>query len=135
VDTYRARWNWTDENNRPLLCELEDGVVRTFKLALLLKKGTPFFWIHRWRHIVEGGIFMHIKKRSFEKLKVESKFDVPIFDDTYYSINISHLQTAFYLLMLGFVLAVACLVTEIMWYIYSTKVRGPTGTALCHGKT
>ena len=33
LDDFRAEYyhligNWTDENNRPLLCELEDGVIR-----------------------------------------------------------------------------------------------------------
>jgi len=63
--------------------------------------------------MVEGGIFVHTKKRSLDKLNVESKLDVPTFDDTYYSISGIHLQTAFYLLMLGYILAVACFVTEI----------------------
>jgi len=54
---------------------------------------------------------MHIKKRSFNTLKMESQLDIPTFADTYYAISITHLQTAFYLLMLGYVLAVACFVT------------------------
>jgi len=56
---------------------------------------------------------VHRKKRSLDKLNVESKLDVPTFDDTYYAISVIHLQTAFYLLMLGYVLACACFVTEI----------------------
>jgi hypothetical protein len=42
--------------------------------------------------------------------------DVPVFDDTYTVFGIRHLQIAFYLLMLGYVLAVVCFVTEIMWH-------------------
>jgi hypothetical protein len=60
---------------------------------------------------------LHIKKGSFEKLKVESGFDIPTFDDTYYAISIRHLQTAFYILILGYVMAVVCFVTEIIWYM------------------
>ena len=137
LETYRAMGNWTDENNRPLLCEIEGGVVRTFDVSLMVQKGFPFFEFidDVLGHIAEGGIFMHIKKRSFDKLKIESKLDVPTFDDTYYAINISHLQTAFYLLMLGYVLSVACFVTEIIWHRYKSKGRGPTVTNLCHGQT
>jgi hypothetical protein len=30
AENYGQIGNWTDENNRPLFCELEKGVVRTF---------------------------------------------------------------------------------------------------------
>jgi hypothetical protein len=42
-EIYRVRKNWTDENNRPLLCELEDGVVRIDDFAVLFRKRSPFF--------------------------------------------------------------------------------------------
>jgi hypothetical protein len=64
---------------------------------------------------------MHIKKRGFEKAKLKSKFDFSSFDNTYYAISVTHLQTAFYLLIFGNVLAVACFVTEIMWHRYRSK--------------
>jgi hypothetical protein len=126
MEIYRVMGNWTDENNRPLICEIEGGVVRTFHYAIAAIKGNPFFeFIYDvLDHIVEGGIFMHIRERSFDKLKIESKFDVPTSADTYFAINIRHLQTVFYLLMLGYVLAVACFVTEIMWHRYRSKGRG-----------
>jgi hypothetical protein len=72
---------------------------------------------------------------SFDKLKMDSKLDVPTFADTYYVIGIGQLQTAFYLLMLGYVLAVVCFATEIMWHRYRSKGRGPTGTSVCHGQS
>jgi hypothetical protein len=120
---FRVLGDWTDENNRPLLCEIEGGVVKTYDFTIKFKKGAPFFEFidDILGHIVEGGIFMHITERFFDKLKMESKLDVHIFDDTYYDINISHLQTAFYLLILGYVLAVFCFVTEIMWHRYRSK--------------
>ena len=37
MEIYRARGDWTDENNRPLLCELESGVVRILDLAMVVK--------------------------------------------------------------------------------------------------
>jgi hypothetical protein len=125
MEIYRAKGDWTDENNRPLLCEIEGGVVGTLNFEMAVMKGTPLFELidDILGHIVEGGIFMHIKKRSFEKLKIESKMDVPTLYDTYYALNITHLQTAFYLLMLGYVFAVFFL-TEIMWHGYWSKKRG-----------
>jgi hypothetical protein len=126
METYRARGDWTDEKNRHLLCEIEGGIFGTSKFVMLVMKGAPFlkFIDDALSHIIEGGIFMHIKKRSFDKLKIESKLDVPTSVDTYYVISIGHLQTAFYLLMLGYVLAVFCFVAEFMWHCYWSKKRG-----------
>jgi hypothetical protein len=103
MEIYRARGDWTDESNRHLLCEFKGGVFRTLEHVMMFKKGTPFFEFidDVLGHKVEVGIFMHIKKRSFDKLKIESKLDVPTFDDTYCAVSIRHLQTAFYLLFLG----------------------------------
>jgi hypothetical protein len=134
---YRASEEWTDENNRHLLCEIEGGVARTFDFAISVKKGAPFFEFidDVLSHIAEGGIFMHIKKIFFDKLKIESKLNLPTFGDTYYAINIRLLQTAFYLLMLGYVLAVVCFVTEILWHRYWSKGQGAASTSVCHEQT
>jgi hypothetical protein len=132
VEEHRSRGHWTDENNRPLLCELEDGVVRTTQLAILVRKGSPYFEIidDVIGRIVEGGIFVHIKNKGFSKAEMDSKYEFPTFDDTYSTISIGHLQTPFYLLMLGYVLAVVCFVTEIMLHRYWSKWRGPTNTSV-----
>jgi hypothetical protein len=47
--------------------------------------------------------------------------DVSTFADRYFAISIRHLQTAFYLLMLGYVLAVVCFVAEVMWKRHSLR--------------
>jgi len=144
VEYYRKIGYWADEYYRPLLCELEDGVVTTYGFVFIVRNGRISLELINdvMVHIEEGGIFLHIKKRSFDKWKIESKLHVPTSADTYYAINIRHLQTAFYLLMLGYVLAVVCFVTKIIWHRYRSKGRGrtntlhgPTGTTLCHGET
>jgi hypothetical protein len=113
METYPSMRNWTDENDRSLLCELEGGVVIKLDFAMKVSKGFPFFELidNALSHIVEGGIFMHIKRTGFGQIKMESKLDIPTFADTYYAISIGQLQTAFYLLILGYVLAVVCFVT------------------------
>ena len=123
IGHYRGNENWTDEYNRPLICELEDGVVKTLDFVIVLRRRSHFFEsindvISR---IVEGGIFMHIKKWGFEKEKIQTEFNFPTSDDTYSAYGVIHLQTAFYLLMLGYVLAVVCFVTEILWHRYRSK--------------
>jgi hypothetical protein len=123
---------WTDENDRPLACEIEYGVTEASGVALWVSQGTPLleFINDVIGHIVEGGIFLHIRNLDLYKLKLESKFVSPTFEDTYYAINVSHLQTAFYLLMIGYALAFASFVTEIMWHRYRCKGRGPTSTSV-----
>jgi hypothetical protein len=120
METYLRMEDWTDENNRPLLCELEDGVVRRIDPAVFVRKRSPFFEVmdNVVGRIVEGGIFMQIKKRGFVKVNVKTKFDFNMLDNTYSAMNVRHLQTAFYFLMLGYVVAVVCFVTEIMWHRY-----------------
>jgi len=78
---------------------------------------------------------MYTEKRGFDKLKIESKLDGHTFTDTYSAINIRQLQTAFYLLLLGYVLAVVCFVTEIMWHRYWSQGRERTNTSLRNVRT
>ena len=136
VGTQCAMGNWTDESNKPLLCELGCSVVRTFYFTILVRKRSHVFESvdDVIGHIVEGGIFMHIMKTGFEKEKIESKFNSSTFDDTYYAISISHLQMLFYLLMLGYVLAFAFFLIKIMWHFCRSKGHEPTGTFPCHGQ-
>jgi hypothetical protein len=137
VEMLRRLKNWSDENNKPLLCEMEDGVVRIFKAAILFSSRSPFFEIigDVIGHIVEGGIFLHIKERVIDQQKLESKVDYPTLDYSYSAINIRHLQTAFYILMLGYVLALVCFVTEIMWHRYRSKVSAVLISSSCHRQT
>ena len=86
-------------------------------------------------HIDEGGIFLHIRNRDLYKIELNSMYVSPTFADTYSAISIRHLQTVFYLLLLGYAVAVACFLAEILWHLYKSKGRGPTGTSLRHGQT
>ena len=136
MDELRRLRNWRDENNKPLLCELENGDVRSLDFAILFRQRSPFFKIidDVIGHIVEGGIFLHIKKFT-DQIKLESMYDSPTLDNSYFDISISHLQTAFYLLILGYVLALVCFVTEIMWHRYMSKVLDTLNTHICHRQT
>jgi hypothetical protein len=130
---FRANGEWSDENNLPLLCELENGVVRTEGFVFFLRNARYLLEhvndvIDR---VIEGGIFTHIQKGYFYNQKLDSKFNSPTFDDTYIAISISHLQTVFYLLLLGYVLAVASFVAEIMWHHCRSKRRVPNSTSFC----
>jgi hypothetical protein len=69
---------------------------------------------------------------GFQISEEVKEFNIPISDDKYFVFSANHLQTAFYLLILGYVLAGACFVTENMWHHYSSKGRERTSTSLCH---
>jgi hypothetical protein len=111
---------WTDENNRPLICELEYGGVETSGIAFLVSQGSPLleFINDVISHIVEGGIFLHIRNRELYKTELQIKYVSPTFADTYSATNITHLQMVFYLLLLGYAVAVACFVAENLWHLY-----------------
>jgi len=55
----------------------------------------------------------------FDEVKLELKFNVNTFVDTCCAVSIIQLQTAFCLLMLGYVMAFVCCVTEIRWHHYT----------------
>jgi hypothetical protein len=71
IQTYRAKGGWTDGNNRPLLCEIESRDFGTTEFVIFGVEGDPILEIvgDVLGHILEGGIFMHIKERSFENCK------------------------------------------------------------------
>jgi hypothetical protein len=41
MEMYRVRGNWTDENDRHFLCELEDGVVGNKDSFPFMSQGSP----------------------------------------------------------------------------------------------
>jgi hypothetical protein len=130
----RNRRKLRDENNRPIICELENGVVvGTLNVAIMVSKRSPLFDIINdvIVHIIEGGIFVHIKNRGIYKENLETMYEFLSLDDTTFAISIRHLQTAFYLLLLGYVLAVVCFVTEIMWHCYSSNGRRQKRASSC----
>jgi hypothetical protein len=73
VEYYRQIGYWADEYSRPLLCELEDGVVATYGFAFNVENGRRLFELINdvIVHIEEGGIFKQIKKRVLDKGKME----------------------------------------------------------------
>jgi hypothetical protein len=123
IEICRGFGKLRDQNNRPLLCELEDGGVTSVEIVLLVYRGNPLLELINEiiDQLVESGIATHIKKREFSKEKISCMPVDFAFDDTYTVFGIRHLQTAFYLLMLGYLLSVVCFVTENMWHCYKSK--------------
>jgi hypothetical protein len=128
--------NLRDQNNRHLLCELEDGGVTSGEKVLLVYRGNPLLEMINEiiDRMVESGIVSHIKKRDFAKEKILCMPHVFEFEDTYTAFGVMQLQTAFYILILGNVLAVAGFVTEIMWHRYRSKKCETKFPSLCHSR-
>jgi hypothetical protein len=109
---------FSGENSERLLCKLEDGVVYSCTLSMLMFPGDPLATrlteiIH---HIIESGIlnkqisrFMHNSKLSSHKLGNFQQID------GYYSFNLYHLQPAFSLLLMGWCLSVFCFMFEVLY--------------------
>jgi hypothetical protein len=77
VQNLREIRKWSNENKIPLLCALEDGVVRIHGFVFLIRNGGHFLELINdiIFHVVEGGIFTHIQKRAFDIEKTESKYN------------------------------------------------------------
>jgi hypothetical protein len=123
------------ENDRPLLCELQDGGVSNVILVLLVLRGSPLLEFINGiiQRIVESGIVTRIKKRIFYKENIVPMFDSTPFDDSYSAFGVQQLQTVFYLLMLGYLVALACFLIEIMWHRYRSNGRRSTSISPFHG--
>jgi len=136
AEIYRDIGKLRDQNKRRLLCELEDGGVASSEIVLLVNRGSPLLELINdiIQHMVESGIVSQLNQRYFYEKKILSMPDFIAFNDTYTAFGVRHLQTAFYLLLLGYVSAVVCFFTEIMWHHCRTKWCEPKGISLCYGR-
>jgi hypothetical protein len=106
------------ENSEPLLCRLEDGVVYTHGLSMLMFYGDPL--LRRVTeiidHVVEAGIYNYWIPLSMNLRKLYSRKIAIIHPlDGYYSFNLYHMQPAFYLLFIGWCLSVLCFMVEVLY--------------------
>jgi hypothetical protein len=123
IGIFRDMGILTDENNRPLLCELENGGVTSVDLVILVLRGSPFLELinNIIDHTVESGILTHINERDFLREGIFSLSNAFAFEDTYTVFGVRHLQSAFYIMVMGYVLSFACFVAEILWNVYRSK--------------
>jgi len=134
AEKLREFGKWFDENNRPLLCKLENGFVKTNGFVFLVRKGRRLLELINdvIVRVVEGGIFTHIKNWAFYEHRTESKFNSSSSADSYTPITIRHLRTPFYLFFMGNALALVFFMIETLWNRYTSKGRGTNCTSLCH---
>jgi hypothetical protein len=111
-----AGGDFIGENSEPLVCRLEDGVAFNTGLAMIMLQGDPL--MRRVNEIidrvVEAGLYNYWMSQFMGKHKLESK-KIAIVQplDGYNSFNLYHMQTAFYLLLMGCCMSVFCFVIEV----------------------
>jgi hypothetical protein len=113
------------DNSEPLLCKLEDGVVFPYSLTMLMYHGDPL--MRRVKNIidrvVEAGLYNYwiSLKIDLNKISVSKIAIVRPLDD-YYSFNLYHLQTVFYLLLMGWCLSALCYIFEVLYNSVLSKI-------------
>jgi hypothetical protein len=113
------------ENSKPLLCRLEDGVVFPFSLTMMMLHGDPL--MRRVNEIIdrliEAGLYNHWVSLELNRLKTEfRKITIVQPLNGYCSFNLYHMQTAFYLLLMGWCLSALCFMVEVLYNRVLSKV-------------
>jgi hypothetical protein len=106
------------EDSKPLLCKLEEGVVFPASLTMLMFHGDPL--MRRVNDIidrvVQAGLYNYWISLEFNLLKIEyRKISIVDLLDDYYSFKLYHLQTVFYLLLMGWCLSAFCFIFEVLY--------------------
>jgi hypothetical protein len=112
------------EYSKPVLCRLEDGVVYPDSHTILMFHGDPL--MRRFNEIidcvVEAGLYNYWISLQYNILKiVVHKITIHQQLDEYYSFNLYHLQTAFYLLLMGWCLSAFCFMVEMLYHRVRSK--------------
>jgi hypothetical protein len=114
------------ENSEPLLCRLEDGVVFTTGLSMIMLYGDPL--LRRVTEIidrvVEAGIYNYWVSLYMNKHKIKSRKIAIVHPlSEYYSFNLYHMQPAFYLILMGWCLSAICFIVELLYNRLFSKIN------------
>jgi hypothetical protein len=106
------------ENSEPLLCRIEDGLVFSSGLSMIMYHGDPL--MRRVNEIidrvVEAGLYNNWISLKTNEFKLRSrKIAIVHALDGYYSFKLYHMQPAFYLLLMGLCLSVLCFLVELLY--------------------
>jgi hypothetical protein len=113
------------ESSKPLLCKLEDGVIFYASLTMLMFHGDPL--MRRVNNIidrvVEAGLYNHWISLEIISYKI-SHPKIGLYHplDNYYSFNLYHLQTVFYVLSMGWCLSALRFIFEVLYNRVLSKV-------------
>jgi hypothetical protein len=127
AEIHYATGTMIGENSEPLICRLEDGVVYTTGLTMILFHGDPLLRqvSEIIDHVVEAGIYNKWISQFLSNRKLISRKIAIIRPlDEYYSFNLYHIQPAFDLLLMGWCLRAFCLMVEVFYTrVLSNRLR------------
>jgi hypothetical protein len=134
-ESYAVGFN-VGENSEHLFCGLEDGVVFKTGLTMIMFHGDPL--LSRVAQIVdrvvESGLYNFWISMRMHRLKLSSrKISLVHPLDGYYSFKLYHMQSAFYLLLMGWCLSALCFFGEVFYnrILSKRKWKFVMGVTLC----
>jgi hypothetical protein len=123
-DVTNAAGDFLEEDSKPLLCKLEDGLVYTSGLSMVMLYGDP--QLRRVTEITDrvfqAGIYKHWNSLLLHQIKLDArKIRIVLQLEDYYSFNMFHMQPAFYLLLMGWCLTAICFMIELLYHRIISK--------------
>ena len=120
VEEGKALGHYVGENSEPLLCRLEEGVVYSTGLTMIMFYGDPL--MKRVTEIIDRVVeaviytYKYSVSISMNLRKIHSRKRASVKKpDEYYSFKLYHMQSAFYLLLLFLFLSVFCFMIEVLY--------------------
>jgi len=125
AEYWYAMGDYVGENSKPFLCKLEDGVVYPDSIIMMMFHGDPL--MRRVNDIidrvVEAGLYNYWISVEFNWYKILFRKIALVHPlDGYYSFKLYHLQTVFYLLLLGWCLSALCFILEVLYNRVLSKI-------------
>ncbi|KAJ9588253.1 hypothetical protein L9F63_018417 [Diploptera punctata] len=104
--------------NRHTLCRINDGDLEHSSIVMMLQKGSHFLNpINKViEAIVQSGIFQHWITMTYYSKKIVKHFLKKHSDNDYHQLNLEHMQSSFYILVLGYLLSILVLIFECVHY-------------------
>jgi hypothetical protein len=105
-----------DKNSKPTICSLDDGIVMTVHIAMMMHVGDPL--LERIdeiiQRVVQAGLFMQWKKLHLNMIKIRAgKLHSYSLLDDYSNFTMEHMQPAFYLLLMGLCISTLIFLLEL----------------------
>jgi hypothetical protein len=106
---YMAAVRYVDSNGNPLFCHLDETFSRQY-ITTSVQKGSPM--LARYNDVIQRVIEAGILDQWWAELKFQARnFTVPVGD--YIPLSMEHLQSAFYMLILGYAIPSVSFLVEI----------------------
>jgi hypothetical protein len=124
IESYNYWGNFAGGYSEPLMCKLEEDLVYNKRHSMVMIHGDPL--LRRVSEIidrvVEAGLYNQWIALHMNTFKLQSQKIALVHPlDEYYSFNLYHMQTAFYLLLMGWCLSSLCFMVELLYSLLLSK--------------